>query len=210
MVIYVHMGGGGRVFIRRLLDRIRNLKHPHHRVRLTRDMRADMLWWLSFVDVFNRKITMVVFGQATAVSKKCTTIKQYMNIIRLLHLEWGLNNPLQDHFKLNGVLKGIKRQRGTPPPPARKLPITPGLLISILNNLNLLSPSECAVWAAGLIMFLGLLRRSNVLFSACNKGATLSRNQICFHSSITSPFTAHTRASIVPGSSHLRMLLTLV
>ena len=196
------------MFIRRLLDRIRNLKHPHHRVRLTRDMRADMLWWLSFVDVFNRKISMVESGQATAVSKKFTTIKQYMNIIRLLHLEWSLNNPLQDHFKLHGVLKGIKRQRGTPP--ARKLPITPGLLISILNNLNLLSPSECAVWAAGLIMFFGLLRRSNVLFSAGNKGATLSRNQFCFHSSITSPFTAHTGASIVPGSSHLQMLLTLV
>ena len=31
-------------------------------------------------------------------------------------------------------------------------------------------------------MFFGLLRRSNVLFSAGNKGATLSRNQICFHS----------------------------
>ena len=103
-----------------------------------------------------------------------------MNIIRLLHLEWGLNNPLQDHFKLNCVLKGIKRQRGTPP--ARKLPITPGLLISILNNLNLLSPSDCAVWAAGLVMFYGLLRRSNVLFSAGNKGATLSRNLICFDS----------------------------
>ena len=60
---------GGRVFIRRLLDRFRNLKHPHHRVRLTRDMRADMLWWLSFVDVFNRKIFMVESRHAaTAVS----------------------------------------------------------------------------------------------------------------------------------------------
>ena len=29
-----------------------------------------------------------------------SSVKQYLNIIRVLHLEWGLPNPLQDSFHL--------------------------------------------------------------------------------------------------------------
>lgn len=89
------------------------------------------------------------------------SIKQYINIIRLFHLEWGFKNPLQDNFKLSMVLRGVRRERAVPP--ARKLPITPYLLARIRAGLNLRNPREAGAWAAALIMFFSLLRRSNVL-----------------------------------------------
>ena len=45
----------------------------------------------------------------------------------------------------------------------RKSPITPGHLFAILRNLTVRMPRDAAVFAACLLMFFGLLRRSNVL-----------------------------------------------
>ena len=44
---------GRRFHLRRLLDRISGLRYPSHRTRVTRDMRADIAWWLGFMDCFN-------------------------------------------------------------------------------------------------------------------------------------------------------------
>ena len=91
---------------------------------------------------------------------KYTTVKQYMNIVRLLHLEWSLPNPLSD-FKLKCVLKGICRDLGSVP--NRKLPIDPSILFKILSKLDMDNIGDCNIWAAALVMFYGMLRRSNVL-----------------------------------------------
>ena len=50
---------GGRFHLRRLLDRIAGLRYPSHRTRLTQDMRADMVWWINFMQVFNGRTYMV-------------------------------------------------------------------------------------------------------------------------------------------------------
>ena len=50
---------GGRFHLRRILDRIVGLKKPWHRTRVTQDMKRDILWWLSFMQVFNGKMVMV-------------------------------------------------------------------------------------------------------------------------------------------------------
>ena len=39
---------------------------------------------------------------------KYNSVKQYMNIIRILHLEWNLPNPLSGNFKLHSTLRGIR------------------------------------------------------------------------------------------------------
>ena len=54
---------------------------------------------------------------------KYTTIKQYLNIVRLLHLESNITNPLQQNHQLDSVLKGIRRALGDTP--TRKLPVDP-------------------------------------------------------------------------------------
>ena len=47
-----------------------------------------------------------------ASSLKFTSVKQCMNIIRLMHVEWGLGNPLQNNFIVSSLLKGIRRLLG--------------------------------------------------------------------------------------------------
>ena len=92
---------------------------------------------------------------------KYNSIRQYMNIVRLLHKEWGLRNPCDDSFPLDMTLKGIKRHLGTQV--CRKAPITPALLRVILKHLDVATLRGASIWAACLLMFFGLLRRSNVL-----------------------------------------------
>ena len=50
---------GGRFHLRRLLDRISGLRYPSHRTRVTCNMRADIAWWLGFMDCFNGLTKMV-------------------------------------------------------------------------------------------------------------------------------------------------------
>jgi hypothetical protein len=113
---------------------------------------------------------------------KYTSIKQYINIIRLLHLEWGLQNPLDNNFQLANVLKGVRRQLGQTV--NRKLPITPELLRQILAVLQIDNLTDASFWAACLVSFYGLLRRANVMpptagtFSASKH---LCRSDITFH-----------------------------
>lgn len=90
-----------------------------------------------------------------------SSIKQYLNIVRILHQEWDLPNPLENNFRLSCVLTGIRRALGDKV--TRKAPITPEMLLGILSHLDLKSPLHANVWAAALTMFFAMLRRSNVL-----------------------------------------------
>ena len=100
-----------------------------------------------------------------ARTHKFSSIKQYMNIIRILHLEWDLPNPLADNYHISSVLKGIRRDLGDNPI-NRKLPMTPNILMRILCVLDLSDSAHCTFWAACLVMFYGMLRRSNVMPSS--------------------------------------------
>ncbi len=95
-----------------------------------------------------------------ARSLKFTSIKQYLNIIRLMHLEWELPNPLPD-FKIQSTMRGIRR--ALEDAVTKKLPITPAILRHILSQLNMSSCSDANVWAACLALFFGFLRKASVL-----------------------------------------------
>lgn len=43
----------GRVFISRLLEQLRKLGASHHRFRLSREFRKDLIWWQTFIKQFN-------------------------------------------------------------------------------------------------------------------------------------------------------------
>lgn len=90
-----------------------------------------------------------------------SSIQQYLNVVRLLHVENNLPNPLTNNWKLQSVMMGIKRVHGNPI--KHKEPITPSLLLSVKQLLDLSQTPHAAFWAAALMMFFGLLRRSNVL-----------------------------------------------
>ena len=46
---------GGRFFLRRLINIVNTLKQPWHRTRVTKEMRADIQWWMSFGLIFCSK-----------------------------------------------------------------------------------------------------------------------------------------------------------
>ena len=108
--------------------------------------------------------TLCLYAAHLARRLRYSSIKQYLNIIRIIHLEWNLPNPLLNNFHLQSVLRGIRRQLCDKV--QRKEPITPQLLLHLLAHLDITTPFGANVWAAALLMFFGLLRRSNVLPSS--------------------------------------------
>jgi len=105
--------------------------------------------------------TLCRYAAYLAQKLKFGSIKQYLNIVRILHAEWGLPNPILNDFALNCTLKGIRRCLGDTV--NRKQPITPILLRKLLSKLNLKASLDATVWAVSLCMFFGLLRKSNVM-----------------------------------------------
>ena len=108
--------------------------------------------------------TICRYASYLARSMKYNSIKQYLNIIRLLHLEWGLPNPLQGNFTVNSIMRGIRRHLGDQV--SRKRPITPDILREILSNLDIKVSFDATIWATCLLMFYGLLRKSNTLVNS--------------------------------------------
>ena len=106
-----------------------------------------------------------------------------MNIIKILHLEWGLPNPnpLLFNFQLDCVMRGIKRVIDVTH--SRKLPFTLILLQRILHKLDLKSIPDSVLWGAIVLAFFGLLRRSNVLCSPAtfNPSTSLYRRDVVFY-----------------------------
>ena len=106
------------------------------------------------------KETLLAYLAFLARSLKPSSIPTYLNVIRLMHLEVGLPNPLDD-WEVSIVKKGILRTHGQPP--KQKLPITPVVLKAMYNQLNLLDSLDRAFWCACLVGFYGYLRKSTLL-----------------------------------------------
>ena len=92
------------------------------------------------------------------------SIPNYLNVVRLLHFQFGCPNPLEEplfkHQKTL-LLRGIKRINGASI--SQKLPITPDVLYKILAVLNLNSSIDATFWAACLVAFFSFFRKSNLL-----------------------------------------------
>ena len=91
---------------------------------------------------------------------KYRSIRCYLSAVRILHLEMGHPNPLEDSWFLSSLLKGVRRTLGDPTAP--KKPITPDILLHIRAQLDFSKPLDVVFWAAALLMFFTLLRKSNV------------------------------------------------
>ena len=105
--------------------------------------------------------TLLSYIAFLARTLKPSSINCYLNIIRIIHLEAGLPNPLESNFAVANLKKGIARVKGTPP--VQKLPITCQILLQIKSQLCFLFPKDVVFWAACLIGFFGLLRKRTLL-----------------------------------------------
>ena len=92
-------------------------------------------------------------------SRAFSTVAQYLNIIRLIHVELGLMNPL-DNWPLTSLLRGMKRGKGSDQ--QHKLPLSFSDLQKLSTEFNMGVTRDCQCWAAILCCFFGLLRISNV------------------------------------------------
>ena len=90
-----------------------------------------------------------------------SSVRQYLNIVRLVHLESGLKNPLEDNWYVTSILNGVRRVKGDTS--KRKLPITLDILKGIFIKLNLTQSFDRAFWAACLVGFYSFFRKSNLL-----------------------------------------------
>lgn len=108
-----------------------------------------------------------------------TSLKQYLNIVRLLHFEAGLPNPVKSSWLIESLLRGCKRSLGGLTRP--KLPITLPILQQIFQTLDLSSPFHIVFWAACLIAFFSFLRKSNLFCGhSSHPNAFLRRKDVTF------------------------------
>ena len=107
------------------------------------------------------QVTILSYIAFLARSLKPTSIANYINIVRLLHRDAGLANPLEDNFEVRNLQKGIARELGSPPKQA--LPVTCEILVIIRDHLCFLSPIDVSFWAACLTGMFGFLRKSTLL-----------------------------------------------
>lgn len=92
-----------------------------------------------------------------------SSIAQYTSPIRLMHAEVGSQSPLSA-WPVQSTLQGVKRVKGNAT--VQKLPITPSILLQIRSRLNPNKPADCVLWAAFVMAFFTLLRKSNVVPSS--------------------------------------------
>ncbi|MEW8547236.1 MAG: hypothetical protein AB2693_27310 [Candidatus Thiodiazotropha sp.] len=90
-----------------------------------------------------------------------TSVRQYLNIVRILHVEAGLPNPLENNWYVSSILKGVRRVKGDKS--QQKLPITLDILREIFKRLDLLCSFDRSFWAACLVAFYSFFRKSNLL-----------------------------------------------
>jgi hypothetical protein len=92
---------------------------------------------------------------------KPVSVNIYLNIVRILHEEAGLVNPLSDNYELAMIKRGLLRARGVPP--KQKAPMTVEILLSLYKTVVFSLSSEKAFWCALLVGFFCFLRKSSLL-----------------------------------------------
>ena len=116
------------------------------------------------------QLTLLSYVTFLSRTLKPTSISNYINIIRLLHLDAGLDNPLANNFELTNLRRGIARELGSPP--KQMLPITCELLYTIKGMLNFNQSCDIAFWAACILGFFVFLRKATLLpKSPCYPGS---------------------------------------
>ena len=137
--------------------------------------------------------TIAQYAAYLARRLKPSSVKQYLNIIRILHLECGHPHPFKDSWYVKTTLTGIEKAKGCVV--HRKTPVTPDILLLIKRGLNLSCVEDCVFWAACLVLFFGLLRKSNLFQDNGDFDASKQLTRDCFLETEQSTVTVHVKWS---------------
>lgn len=126
-----------------------------------RDTYLRFCLYMGYPPIPVQTVHLLQYAAFLARSLKPASVRSYLNIIGILHKEFGLPNPLLDNWPLKSLLTGIKRALGTTP--NQKLPITPDILVRLHDSLDFTSSSDSSFWAICLVAFYGMFRKSHLL-----------------------------------------------
>ena len=110
---------------------------------------------------------MLQYAAFLARSLKAASVRSYLNIVGILHKEFGLPNPLLHNWPLKTLLTGINRVKGLSLD--QKQPITPDILMRLHTQLDFTSSFDASFWAVCLVAFYGMFRKSHLLPIAANQ-----------------------------------------
>ncbi len=102
--------------------------------------------------------TLCLFATWLASSLKPASIKVYLSAVRALHIKHGYSDPLVGCLRLQHVVKGIKRCKGSSA--NKRLPITPDIFTAIYRCLDYSVYDDVLFWAACCLAYFGFLRSS--------------------------------------------------
>ena len=128
--------------------------------------RSQLRTYLAFCNSLNQPplpvTNTLLFRYVAHLSFKLNynSVRQYLAVLRLISLESDLPNPLFYNWHLNSILKGFRREVGSNV--VKKSPVSPILLLKLRALIRWDNSLDRAIWAACLLMFYGLLRKSNV------------------------------------------------
>lgn len=162
----IFVTGGGKPLQAELEQELAHFRGLTFAENTQRTYRVHMSAYLEFcnkmgippVPVTEREVAL--YATYLARRLKPASVRQYINIIRIMHLECGYKHPFEQSWLVKTTIKGIEREKGCEV--RRKAPITPQMLLSMKDKLNLTSQRDAIFWAACLTMFFGLLRKSNL------------------------------------------------
>ena len=93
---------GGRVFLRRLFNQIRMLRHNAHRTILTGEVRKDLLWWSHFLETFNGKSVILDEVPIEAVfTDACDEAAGGVFGRDWFYFNWSQDWPFARHFHID-------------------------------------------------------------------------------------------------------------
>ena len=90
-----------------------------------------------------------------------SSVRQYLNAVRLMHLNAGHSNPLENNWYVASILKGVKRVKGNKS--EQKLPITLDILKMLVARLDMSNSLDRVFWTVCIVAFYSFFRKSNLL-----------------------------------------------
>ena len=93
---------GGRIFLRRILDAQNKLNRPTHKLILDYNFKADILWWLNFMKVFNGKAMFLDYKNEYYVhTDACNEGAGIAFGMDWAYTNWELDWPEVKHMHIN-------------------------------------------------------------------------------------------------------------
>lgn len=93
-----------------------------------------------------------------------SSVRQYLNVVRIIHLESGNPNPLENNWYVSSILKGVRRVKGDNS--SQKRPITIDILKNLASILDFRLSFDRTFWSACLVAFFSFFRKSNLLIQS--------------------------------------------